>query len=929
VNLASTSILILVLGTNSFVETPPEPSTILGGEVVAPCGWPNVVSVGGFCSGTLIHPEVVLYAAHCGDQVDWIRFGDTVAGTTREVVPDRCMTHPIGSFGFGTDFAACVLTEPVTDVPITPPLMGCDAEAKLVVGESATIVGFGQSDDPEQPVGVKREVTTEIGGFSWDEVFVGDEDKGACYGDSGGPVLTQLSDGTWRVFGVTSWGQPGSGAGYYLSLVHRGVEWVEDATGIDVTPCHDALGAWDPSPACGGFAFGEPGQAQGSWDSCTWGQVSELSSTCGPAFDPSTDDIAPTLAIIDPQDGARFNSPDNELLLDIVVDVEDVGWGTDKVIMKVVDGGEVLFQTEDGTAPFVFPAFIFTSGVWTIEAEAVDRAGNVGFSEPVTFGVNTDPPAPAETSGESSSGTGDGDTDIASSSGEGTSGTQTGDDSGTEATGSVVDEDGGCACRTSSGGTGGGAMVTFFALLGATGWRRRRRRRAGLAASAGMFLLLGCGETSVVETDTNTGEVSTSGSMSESGSTPSSTGESDATSADSSDGETSGEEMTTDADPCGNGEIDGDELCDDGNQIIGDGCNNDCVPSGTEVWREYVPGVGSVSVNALDLDATGNILAAGYSGPVSSEVTAWVAKFSPEGTMIWEHNHAIDGGNAGYYDLAHNGDTIIAVGWAEVDTRDSLLAAFDPDGKAISIDQHSLAMDDDYLVDVAVADDLRVTLGFQGQDRQPVVTAFNSGGDIVWTFAEPNVVGGSLARTQDGHTLAAFGQPTSPQTQALLLNKLDDNGESAWVRTISDPLTNYYASDIFVASEGDAVICGELTRTDASDTLLVAVDAAGNERWKERYPVPGPGYDWCSKAVFTEDAIAFIGRGYTQNHGWEVYLGKVAPDTGAPLWTRTFGGEGVEFDFGGAIMGLPGGELIVGATLDVDGHHRTLLRLTP
>lgn len=47
------------------LQSAPEPPQVAGGEEVAICGWPTVVRVGG-CSGTLIHPEVVLYGAHLG-----------------------------------------------------------------------------------------------------------------------------------------------------------------------------------------------------------------------------------------------------------------------------------------------------------------------------------------------------------------------------------------------------------------------------------------------------------------------------------------------------------------------------------------------------------------------------------------------------------------------------------------------------------------------------------------------------------------------------------------------------------------------------------------------------------------------------------------------------------------------------------------------
>src|SRR5688500_11117371 len=35
---------------------------------------------------------------------------------------------------------------------------------------------------------------------------------------------------------------------------------------------------------------------------------------------------------------------------------------------------------------------------------------------------------------------------------------------------------------------------------------------------------------------------------------------------------------------CGNGMVEGDELCDDGDEQIADGCNPDCRPSGSVIW---------------------------------------------------------------------------------------------------------------------------------------------------------------------------------------------------------------------------------------------------------------------------------------------------------------------------------------------------------
>jgi len=920
------SLAVVALSSLPVSAPPTQPQTILGGDVVGACGWPNVVSMGGSCSGTLIHPEVVLYAAHCGDEVPWIRFGDTIEGPSREVVPEHCAVHPIGSFGFGTDYAYCLLAEPITDVPITPPLMGCDAEERLVVGEPATIVGFGQSDDPDEPYGIKREVTTEIKDFSWGEVFVGDEKKGACYGDSGGPVLVQLGDGTWRTFGITSWGKGGCGAGNYFSLVHFGMEWVETETGIDVTPCHDTSGNWDPSPACGGFATGLPGVAEGSWDTCTWGEISGLSSTCGSAFDDSPDRDAPVVTIVDPGDGARFNSLGGGVELEISVGVEDVGWGADSVTMRVVEDGDVLFEAEDHSAPFLFPPLNFADGVWTVEAEAVDRAGNIGVSEPITFGVNADPPTPAATTSSSGGDTGDtaGETGTTEPEGTGSSG---GDD--TSATGDPgdpsVDGESGCGCR--SGGPGAQGLFGL-ALLGLV--RRRRRALSGIASvlAVGALTLVGCGDDGVALSGTTSESgVSSDGSTTSDMTSAGATGPETSTSGSTdSDGTTStGEALPI----CGNGQVDGaDELCDDGNNVDGDGCNADCTPSGSELDRHTLADRGRFT--RLRIDAAGDLLASGQSG-AGEEFQGWLAKFDVEGTLLWEYTHPDKDVESGLSDFALDGEQLVAVGWVRGDAYDSWLAVINSaDGSVASSDLVNLDEDDTFS-EVVVADEQRIILARVSADATPVVYSFDANLKPKWTY-EPNIAdakAGPLTRTPDGHTIVVFGDK-SGSSQGLFMVKLADDGTEVWTRTHSDPLTRYFPTDLVVDADGRVVLCGEIARTEASDTLFFGFDADGDERWRARYPIAGPGYDWCAGAALTDDgAVGFAGVAFTQSKGWEGRAGKVDVETGLLRWSRTIGGPGSHNDSAGAVAALPGGELIIGATITDGTTHPTLVRLSP
>lgn len=265
---------------DSGVEDKP---AIYGGGPVNSCAWPTTVSLGGSCTGTLIHPELVVYAAHCGTNYSAIRFGDDISGQGDGfyVGTESCKIYPgYSGTGEGKDFAYCKLVQPVDLFPIVPPLMGCETEV-LQPGAPVTVVGYGNADNG--PYGVKREVDTQLNYVTQNnEAFVGGNGKDSCQGDSGGPVFTQLADGSWRVFGVTSYGGA-CGTGGYYSMMHVGMPWLEADSGLDLTPCHDAQGNWDPGPECAGFPL-NPWSGGGGWPSCDVGPVSAESSSCGAPY---------------------------------------------------------------------------------------------------------------------------------------------------------------------------------------------------------------------------------------------------------------------------------------------------------------------------------------------------------------------------------------------------------------------------------------------------------------------------------------------------------------------------------------------------------------------------------------------------------------------------------------------------------------------
>ncbi|MCB9566006.1 MAG: trypsin-like serine protease [Myxococcales bacterium] len=466
------------------------PDGIYGGTEVATCGWPTTVSLEGACTGTLVHPEVVIYAAHCGTGYNQIRLGESVqGGVGRTVKTAWCKTYPGGGPGNGNDFAVCKLAEPVTDVQLVPILMGCETDI-LKPGTEVTIVGFGNADNG--PYGIKREVTTTINQITGkNEAFIGGGGKDSCQGDSGGPVFVKLdkgkygapADDTWRVFGITSYGGA-CGTGGYYSMMHNGIGWIEQETGIDVTPCHDALGNWQPTGECGFFPL-DPGAGGGVWtSSCEPSPTSEsLSSMCGAPAAPDTE--PPTVAILDPGDGTEYPGPTQDMT--IVVDAQDVGWGI-KGVQLILNGDEVDGGL-DLSPPYEFKVSMPT-GQWIFGAKAIDLGGNEAYADEVGVGVGKPAPMPdggtggTDGSGTGGTGGGTGGTDggtggggETSGGGGGTAGSATGASSATgatagsdSATGGQDDTEIGCTCTTSPSG-GGFALVGLFALVG---FRRRR-----------------------------------------------------------------------------------------------------------------------------------------------------------------------------------------------------------------------------------------------------------------------------------------------------------------------------------------------------------------------------------------------------------------------------------------------------------------------
>jgi hypothetical protein len=277
---------------------------VVGGQAATTCMWPNCL-FGRGCSATLVHPRLTTTAAHCVQdmQTDGVANVGESAPFAKTVQRQLCRRPPqytqAGQTG-AYDIAFCLLKEPIENVPIVPILSACEAEQMIQVGKSIVIAGFGAPNNGRKFVG-KMMITSVRNGA---EVFLRGQGMTAGSGDSGGPAYIQMPDGTWRTFGVASRASGNNVAIY--TLISQHIPWLEQTSGLDLTPCHNASGGWEDGPGCDRFPTDPGGTANGTYaDFCAASPVKKPAPTCAADWQPGDGGIIGPLRPGPNGDGGR------------------------------------------------------------------------------------------------------------------------------------------------------------------------------------------------------------------------------------------------------------------------------------------------------------------------------------------------------------------------------------------------------------------------------------------------------------------------------------------------------------------------------------------------------------------------------------------------------------------------------------------------
>ncbi|MCX4239587.1 hypothetical protein [Paraliomyxa miuraensis] len=262
---------------------------------------------------------------------------------------------------------------------------------------------------------------------------------------------------------------------------------------------------------------------------------------------------------------------------------------------------------------------------------------------------------------------------------------------------------------------------------------------------------------------------------------------------------------------CGDGFLDDAEACDDGDQVDGNGCNVDCVVSGSVLWEVTYDSLqhGVDTAYGITADSMDNVIVAGALG-YGAQSVPWLRKYSPDGSPVWTANLTSPGSNASLGPIATLPDDGFVVG-----------GSFDPGGP-----------NDAWLMRVS------------------------STGQTVWSQTHAGLQGGwdrirGIGIDTEGfvYVLFEYGDPTTETGYQTVLRKQAPDGTEQWTQAQSG---TERAMRMTVNAENRILLAGVSVAGGVEQAWLQLKDSNGADFWTENPNLAGETHP---------DALAMNGNG--------------------------------------------------------------------
>lgn len=197
---------------------------------------------------------------------------------------------------------------------------------------------------------------------------------------------------------------------------------------------------------------------------------------------------------------------------------------------------------------------------------------------------------------------------------------------------------------------------------------------------------------------------------------------------------------------CGNGVLDPDEGCDDGNHDDGDDCDSDCVPTEVIVWSVEQAGAGGQHDCAARVVATAQgVWVAGHMRDAEATPDAWFARIGDDGGWLWQSSYASSDDDEAT-GLAVDGDGNAFVGGTYSSSAEHVwIRRLDPQG--VEVWSHTWA--DDLVgaevgIDLALVDGVPWLVAQRYEQQPPLVLRYDGDGVLVAAVELPVDPGVSL-----------------------------------------------------------------------------------------------------------------------------------------------------------------------------------------
>ena len=425
----------------------------------------------------------------------------------------------------------------------------------------------------------------------------------------------------------------------------------------------------------------------------------------------------------------------------------------------------------------------------------------------------------------------------------------------------------------------------------------------------------------------------------EAGTTTGPVEESSSSSEASSSGVAASEDTGDPLPECGNGVVEGDEDCDDDNDVDGDGCNSDCTESGTVLWDVVHPELGSVA-RGVAVGPTGNVaVVGGRTESMQSDVL--VLLYDPDGVAQWQRTHAsagdgLDEGRQATFDDAGN---LYVTAYVTLNEEmpphgaDSWTRQYDPrGGTGWTATFNGPTNGGDRTFDVAWRDGEVAVAGNTIGDTWVRGYSADSG-DTRWTWSMPLAAmlpdsASSIAVTEDAVFVAGDVGNDDMGRDAWFarLTVVGDTATEDWIEIVDPggtPIDVAYGLDI--APDGGLVVGGR--RNELAWVARYTADGVFEwERFDDTLQTPS---DVRGVAVDDTGQIVAVGYETDPEQGEDAFVTKYDAD-GSMVWTRRYDGPAGGTDRARAVAVGPDRTIAVSGFTDaVDGRRAWVRKYSP